>query len=115
MSSFPDKKDCWTQIHDMLIDEDSLGKVKFVHLAKVTVNVKAYWLKTKRSRKDDCSTSKLLDKATWVVPWIRGSKTKLGAPNLKSCPQDERAKRAKVCGTSGSARQGFTSAPVKLD
>ena len=38
-----------------------------------------------------------------VLPWIRGSKTKLGAPNLKSRPQDE---RAKVCGTSGSARQG---------
>ena len=37
MSLFPDKKDCWAQIHDMLIDKDPLGQVKFVHLFKVTV------------------------------------------------------------------------------
>ena len=30
-------KDCWAQIHDMLIDEDPLGQVKFVCLFKVTV------------------------------------------------------------------------------
>ena len=30
-------KDCWAQIHDMLIDEDPLGQVKFVRLFKVTV------------------------------------------------------------------------------
>ena len=57
----------------------------------------------------------LLRKEKLSVPWIRGSKTKLGAPNLKSRPQDKRANRAKVCGPPGSARQGFTSAPAKLD
>ena len=66
------------------------------------------------------ASSKILQRmvdAKWpqTLPWIRGSKTKLVAPNLKSRSQDERTKRAKVCGTSGSARQGFTSAPVKLD
>ena len=35
-----------------------------------------------------------------------------GALNVKSRPQDE---RAKVCGTSGSVRHRFTSAPVKSD
>ena len=30
-------KNCWTQIHDMLIDEDPLGQVKFLRLFKVTV------------------------------------------------------------------------------
>ena len=33
----------------------------------------------------------------------------------KSGPQDERAKRAKVCGTSGSVRQRFISVPAKFD
>ena len=37
MSLFSDKKDCWAQIPDMLIDEDPLGEVKFVQLFKVTV------------------------------------------------------------------------------
>ena len=30
-------KDCWAQIHVMLMDEDPLGQVKFVSLFKVTV------------------------------------------------------------------------------
>ena len=49
--------------------------------------------------------------STDTLPWIKGSKTTLGALNFKSPPQDE---RANICGTSGSARQGFSSAPVKL-
>ena len=48
-----------------------------------------------------------------MVPWIRGSKTKLGTPNLKSRLRDERAKRAN--GTSGSVRHRFISTPVKFD
>ena len=30
-------KDCWAQTHDMLINEDPLGQVKFVRLFKVTL------------------------------------------------------------------------------
>ena len=30
-------KDCWAQSHGKLIDDDSLGQVKFLHLFKVIV------------------------------------------------------------------------------
>ena len=33
----PDKKDCWAQTHDMLIDDDPWGQIKFVLLFKVIV------------------------------------------------------------------------------
>ena len=46
---------------------------------------------------------RLLTFSTWSLPWSRGSKAK------------PRKKRATVCGTSGSARQRFSSAPVKFD
>ena len=37
MSVFSDEKILGLKIHDMLIDEDPLGQVKFVRLLKVTV------------------------------------------------------------------------------
>ena len=30
-------KDCWAQIHDIFVDENPLGQVKFVQLFKVTM------------------------------------------------------------------------------
>ena len=48
MSLFSDRI-CWVQIHDMLINEDSYGQVKFVHLFKVTVlNLQVIMLKSHR-------------------------------------------------------------------
>ena len=37
MFLFSDKKICWGQLYDMLINEDPLGQLKFVPLYKVTV------------------------------------------------------------------------------
>ena len=37
MFLFSDKKICWAQIHNLLINKDPLGQVKFPCLFKVTV------------------------------------------------------------------------------
>ena len=50
-----------------------------------------------------------------MFPGSEVPKPNPGALNLKSRLQDERAKGLKVCGTSGSIRQRFISAPVKFD